>query len=92
MRHASDHPTATGANGFRRSLLVGDRLFLPPDEDITEYFHVDRLVRSRIAACEVREYLLGEVSRQLLRTWAHRIGWPTLSLVLRRACWSISDW
>jgi hypothetical protein len=72
--------------------LVGDRLFLPPDEDITEYFYVDRLVRSRIAACQVREYLLGEVSRQLLGTWADRNGWSTLSLALRRECWSVSDW
>jgi hypothetical protein len=72
--------------------LVGDRLFLPPDEDITEYFYVDRLVRSRIAACQVREYLLGEVSRQLLGTWAECNGWPRLSLRLRRQCWSVSDW
>lgn len=72
--------------------VVGDRLFQPPDEDVTEYFYVDRLVRSRIAACEVRDYVLAQVSEQLLGRWAQRNGWPDIALRLRRECWSVHDW
>jgi hypothetical protein len=72
--------------------VVGDRLFLPPDEDVTEYFYVDRLVRSRIAACEVRNYLLDAVSEQLLGPWSALNGWPTVRLTLRRECWTVDDW
>lgn len=72
--------------------VVGDCLFQPPDEDITEFFYVDRLVRSRIAACDVRDYVLAQVSKQLLGRWARRNGWPDVTLRLRRECWSVQDW
>jgi len=72
--------------------VVGDRLFLPPEEDVTEYFYVDRLVRSRIAACEVRNYLLDAIGEQLLGPWSALNGWPTVRLELRRECWTIEDW
>lgn len=94
-------PIARGRAGAYREALdgeklhdavVGDRLFLPPDDEITEYFFVERLIRSRIAACEVRAYLLSEVSRQLLGPWAVRNNWPKLEMRLRKEVWSVADW
>lgn len=72
--------------------IVGDRLFQPPDEDVTEYFYVDRLVRSRIAVCEVRDYLFAQVSEQLLAPWSALNAWPTVRLTLRRECWTVDEW
>lgn len=72
--------------------VVGDRLFKPPEDEITEYFYVDRLVRARIAACDVRDYVLVQLSEQLLGRWARLNGWPRIRLRLRRECWTVHDW
>lgn len=72
--------------------IAGDRLFLPVDDEVTEYFHVDRLIRSRAAAAQVRHHLFEQISRQLLDRWSALNGWPTMDLELRRPLWSIDDW
>ena len=51
--------------------------------DITDYFAADRILRSRVAICQVRGYLFTELNRQLLGEWSRLNGWGELTLSLR---------
>jgi hypothetical protein len=74
------------------SAVAGDRLFLPPDTAVTEYFYIDRLIRSRVAAAAVRSYVIDEFNRQVLRRWTEQNGWPEVRLTTRRTFWAKGDW
>lgn len=72
--------------------IVSDRLFQPVDEDVTEFFYVDRLVRSRLAVSRVRAYLFSEFNRQVLDRWTGLNGWPPARVLPRRTFWSEAEW
>jgi hypothetical protein len=71
---------------------ISDRLFQPIDEDVTEFFFVDRLVRSRVAASRVRSYVFNEFNRQVLEQWTKLNDWPRARLSPRRTFWSEAEW
>jgi hypothetical protein len=83
------------------SARVKDMLFYPGAyeaaifpwvEQATEYFLADRALRSRVAICQLREYLFGAFNKQVLARWAHLNGWGELELGLRRDLFSERDW
>jgi hypothetical protein len=83
------------------SATVKDMLFYPGTneapvfpwvEHATEYFLADRALRSRIAICQLREYLFAGFNEQVLTRWTRLNGWGEVKLGLRRSLFSEADW
>jgi hypothetical protein len=83
------------------SARIKDMLFYPgayeaeafPWVDaVTEYFAADRILRSRIAICKIRDYLFEEFNRQVLRRWSALNGWGEVTLALRPELFTQDDW
>lgn len=66
--------------------------FFPWVDEITGYFSADRMLRSRVAICRLRRYLLEELNRQLLGRWSELNGWGPIELSLRPVLFDESDW
>lgn len=84
------------SGAFRESRLVAarvnDTLFSPPREPMTQFFEIDRIVRGRVAAAQVREYVVGEFNRQVLARWAARNSWGELTLQLVPRMLTADEW
>jgi hypothetical protein len=83
------------------SAQIKDALFYPGAyeaeafpwvEEATDYFRADRILRSRIAICQVRTYLFEEVNAQLMDRWADLNDWAPLRLGLRPRLFEEADW
>jgi hypothetical protein len=83
------------------SARIKDMLFYPGASEaeafpwvdaITDYFAADRTIRSRIAICEIREYLLDEFNRQVIRTWSQLNSWREVRLQLRPVLFTTAEW
>jgi hypothetical protein len=83
------------------SARIKDMLFYPGAQEaeiwpwapeLPDYFMADRILRSRIAICQVRSYLLDEFNRQLVIPWSERNGWPAACLVLRPDHFTEQEW
>lgn len=64
----------------------------PWTDKITDYFAADRILRSRIGICRMREYLFGEFNRQVLGRWSQLNAWGEIHLALRPEVFSEADW
>jgi hypothetical protein len=64
----------------------------PWTDKITDYFAADRILRSRIAICGIREYLFEEFNRQVLGRWSQLNAWGHIRLALRSDAFSEADW
>jgi hypothetical protein len=60
--------------------------------EIAEYFAADRIIRSRIAICRLRQYLFREFNRQVMERWQRLNDWPLVRLGLRPTLFSEEDW
>jgi hypothetical protein len=76
----------------RVSARVRDSIFEPVTEPVTRFFEIDRVVRTQIAACEFRDYLIREFNRQVLGRWATANAWGLLELEWVPAQFSATDW
>lgn len=83
------------------SARIRDQLFYPGSyesevfpwaDDLTDYFAADRIIRGRIAICQLRDYLFGQFNEQVLDPWRQRNGWSNVRLRLRPQLLSIGDW
>ena len=83
------------------SAKVKDMLFYPGAheapvfpwvEHATDYFLADRALRSRVAICQLRDYLFAAFNEQVLARWTHLNGWGEVKLGLSRDVFSESDW
>lgn len=74
------------------SAVAADRLFLPTESDVTEYFYIGRLIRSRVAAAAVRSYIFAEFNRQILGRWTELNAWPEVRIAPRRTFWTQEEW
>jgi hypothetical protein len=61
-------------------------------DSTTEFFAADRLLRSRIAICKLREYIFGEFNSQVIDQWRQMNGWRDIRLRLRPPLYSVADW
>jgi hypothetical protein len=61
-------------------------------DSTTEFFAADRLLRSRIAICKLREYIFGEFNSQVIDRWRQMNGWRDIRLTLRPQLYSVADW
>jgi hypothetical protein len=66
--------------------------FFPWVGDVTDFFRADRILRSRVQICRIREYLFGQFNRQLLARWSALNGWGEVRLVLRADVFTEGDW
>lgn len=66
--------------------------FFPWVDEITGYFSADRMLRSRVAICHLREYLFRELNRQLLDRWSELNDWGQIELSLRPELFDETDW
>jgi hypothetical protein len=64
----------------------------PWAEPITDFFLADRILRSRVAITQIREYLFAEFNRQLIGTWVRLNGWRDIRLELRPELFTVEDW
>jgi hypothetical protein len=83
------------------SARIKDMLFYPGAyearvfpwvDELTNYFAADRILRSRIAICHLREYLFTEFNRQVLQPWSSLNGWADVTLGLRPVLFTKEDW
>jgi len=72
--------------------VIGDRLYRIPPDPMTEYFFVDRLIRSKVAAANVRAYVLHEFNRQILTRWCDLNAWDVAELQLAPCLFSAAEW
>jgi hypothetical protein len=61
-------------------------------EEATDYFRADRILRSRIAICQLRTYLFDELNSQVLGRWASMNGWAPVRIELRPKLFEEADW
>jgi hypothetical protein len=66
--------------------------FFPWVDDVTDYFRADRMLRSRIGICRIRDYVFAEFNRQVLDRWARLNAWGKVRLVHRADLFSEEDW
>ena len=78
-----------------------DMLFYPGADEaevfpwadaVTDFFLADRILRSRIAIAQIRDYLFWEFNRQVIGTWTRLNAWSEVRLELRPQLFSIDDW
>ena len=83
------------------SARIRDQLFYPGSyesevfpwtEDLTDYFAADRIIRGRIAICQLRDYLFEQFNEQVIGPWRRRNGWGDIRLRLRPQLFNIDDW
>jgi hypothetical protein len=83
------------------SAQIKDALFYPGAyeaeaypwvKEATDYFRADRILRSRIAICQVRTYLFDELNSQLMDRWTKLNNWAPLRLGLRPHLFEEADW
>jgi hypothetical protein len=83
------------------SAAIKDMLFYPGAmeaeiwpwvKETTDYFRADRMLRSRIGICKIREYLFGEFNRQVLKRWVRLNDWGEIRLSLRPVLFTEADW
>jgi hypothetical protein len=58
----------------------------------TEYFLAERILRSRIAICRIRAYLLEQLNEQLLARWTALNNWGQVRIELSSDAFSEADW
>lgn len=61
-------------------------------DSVTEFFLADRILRSRIAIAQIRDYLFAEFNRQVIGAWAQLNGWGEIRLELRPRLFTVEDW
>lgn len=71
---------------------IYDAAFVVPDVELTQHFFVDRLIRSRLTAIEVRQWVLDQFTESVLRRWCELNGWAPIRLVFESDGWTSSDW
>jgi hypothetical protein len=76
----------------RVSARVADLLYDIPQEPVTRYFEMQRIIRAQRAASELREYLVREFNRQVLARWAAANSWGRLELAIAPPLLSAADW
>jgi hypothetical protein len=64
----------------------------PWADSITDFFLADRILRSRSAIAQIRDYLFAEFNRQVIGTWVRLNGWSEIRLVLRPQLFTVEDW
>jgi hypothetical protein len=64
----------------------------PWAERITDFFRADRILRSRIAIAELRDYLFSEFNRQVLGAWSRLNDWSEIRLELRPQLFTVAEW
>ncbi len=72
--------------------VLADMMYIPPQEALTEYFRVDRIIRSRVAAFDVREYIIERFNAHVLKRWCALNSWQEIELVFTLPVWSRADW
>jgi hypothetical protein len=83
------------------SAQIKDTLFYPGAyeaeafpwvEEATDYFRAERILRSRIAICQLRTYLFDELNSQILGRWASMNSWGPVRIGLRPQLFDETDW
>jgi hypothetical protein len=64
----------------------------PWADSLTDFFAADRILRSRVAIAQIRDYVFSEFNRQVIEPWSRLNKWKNIRLELRPTLLTAEEW